>query len=147
LNAPSARGAATLTTSQTKSPHVEAAAKIAVEVAAPNATSVDREARFPREAIEAMKQARLLSAFVPKEMGGAGCGMLELSAMCEALAQGCSSAAMVFAMHQIQVACLVRHHGGSQYVKKYLRDLVDKQNLIASVTSEVVFLLYMRTSV
>jgi acyl-CoA dehydrogenase len=136
-----------LTTPSTKSPHVEAAAGIAVEVAAPNAVSVDREARFPREAIEAMKQARLLSAFVPKDMGGFGCGMLELSMMCEALAQGCSSAAMVFAMHQIQVACLVRHHGGSQYVRKYLRDLVDKQNLIASVTSEVGVGGEMRTSI
>jgi acyl-CoA dehydrogenase len=126
-----------LATASTRTPHVETAAKIAATVAGPVASRVDAEARFPREGIEALKQARLLSAFIPTEQGGFGCGMLELSAMCEALAQHCSSTAMVFAMHQIQVACLVRHPGGSPYIQKYLKALVQQQNLIASVTSEV----------
>ena len=126
-----------MTTSPTKSPHVEAAARIAAEVAGPNAVSVDRDARFPREAVEALKQARLLSAFVPRELGGFGCGMLELSAMCEVLGQHCSSAAMVFAMHQIQVASLVRHAASSGWWTARLREIAGTQRLIASATSEV----------
>jgi alkylation response protein AidB-like acyl-CoA dehydrogenase len=39
------------------------------EVLAVFAAEVDRDARFPREAIEAMRQARLLSAYVPEEDG------------------------------------------------------------------------------
>ncbi len=121
---------------QTESRHVAAAARVGFEVAAPNAKSVDRESRFPREAVDALKEARLLAAFIPKELGGLGCGMIELAQMCEALGQHCSSTAMVFAMHQIQVASIVRHAGSSRFFRKYLAELVEKQNLIASVTSE-----------
>ncbi|HTQ04320.1 MAG TPA: acyl-CoA dehydrogenase family protein [Polyangiaceae bacterium] len=125
----------------------KAAARIGAEVAGPNSTSVDREARFPREAFDALKQERLLSACVPRDLGGAGLGMIELAQLCEILAQHCSSTAMVFAMHQIQVACLARHGHASAFFKRYLTDLVEKQYLIASVTSEVGVGGEMRTSV
>jgi len=98
---------------------------------------VDRESRFPREALEALKEARLLSAFVPRDLGGAGCGMTQLAEICATLAQHCSATAMVFAMHQIQVACLVRHAATSPFFRDYLKGLSANQNLIASVTSEV----------
>ena len=132
---------------QTESRHVAAAKRIGIEVAAPAAVSVDRDSRFPREAIDALKEARLLSAFVPTELGGLGCGMIELSQMCEALGAHCSSAGMVFAMHQIQVACIVRHAQTSAYFRKYLQELSEKQLLIASVTSEAGVGGEMRTSV
>ena len=74
-----------------------------------HADAVDRDARFPREAIDALRKARLMSALVPREMGGHGSGMIELAAMCETLAQQCVITAMVFAMHQIQVASILRH--------------------------------------
>jgi acyl-CoA dehydrogenase len=44
---------------------------------------------------------------------------------------------MVFAMHQIQVATIVRHHDGAAFFEDYLRRLVADQRLIASATSEV----------
>ncbi len=130
-----------------ESPHVATAMRIAREVAGPQAASVDRDARFPREALDALKEARLLSAFVPKAMGGLGLGMIELSQMCEALAQHCASTGMVFAMHQIQVACLVRHANGVGFFERYLKELAAKQYLIASVTSEVGIGGEMRTSI
>ncbi len=73
----------------TDSRHVAAAARIGVEVAGPNARAVDRDSRFPKEAVDALKEARLLSAFIPTELGGLGSGMIELSQMCEALGQHC----------------------------------------------------------
>src|SRR5262249_51750872 len=121
----------------TASSSLDVVRRIATEVAGPAADSVDREGRFPTEAVEALKKAGLLSVLVPKELGGEGTGMIELAAMCEALGQACSSAAMVFAMHQIQVACIVRHAVSQPFYKSYLAELVEKQNLIASVTSEV----------
>ena len=51
---------------------LDAVSRIAAEVAAPNADDVDREARFPRESIEALRAERALSAFVPEELGGGG---------------------------------------------------------------------------
>jgi acyl-CoA dehydrogenase len=116
---------------------LEKVRKIADEVAGPASDSVDREARFPREAIDGLKKERLLSACVPEEFGGFGCTISELSAMCQFLGQRCSAAAMVLAMHHIQVACIVRHGHGSPFFRHYLGELVAHQNLIASVTSEV----------
>jgi acyl-CoA dehydrogenase len=44
---------------------------------------------------------------------------------------------MVFAMHQIQVACIVRHLDDAPWFEGYLRELASEQRLIASATSEV----------
>jgi acyl-CoA dehydrogenase len=110
---------------------------IAHEVASVHAADVDAKARFPQESIDAMKQAKLLSACVPKHLGGAGANMQELTAICWTLAQGCASSGMVLAMHLIQVACIVRHGDKDPYFEKYLREVVEKQLLIGSITSEV----------
>ena len=120
-----------------KSPLVAQARRIAIEVAGPNADSVDKAARFPQEAIDALKQARLLSAYVPTELGGLGCSVRDLSAICYELGQRCANAAMVFAMHQIQVGCLVRHGQKTPALRAYLQELADKQLLLASATTEV----------
>lgn len=110
---------------------------IARTVAAVQAPDVDAKARFPRETIDALKKAKVLSAAVPKELGGSGCNMRELAALCSALAQSCGSSGMVLAMHHIQVACIARHGMGSPYLRSYLQELVDKQYLLGSMTSEV----------
>ena len=111
--------------------------RIADDVAAKWVDDVDREARFPHEAIDALREARALSAFVPRELGGGGAPLEEVAAACFTLGRRCGATAMVFAMHQIQVACIVRHRNDSEWFEQYLRDLVDGQRLIASATSEV----------
>lgn len=131
----------------TSSSPLDVVRRIGVEFAGPAAPSVDREGRFPAEAIDALRKARLLSAFVPEHLGGTGAGMNELAAMCEVLGQHCASAAMVFAMHQIQVACIVRHAEEQPFYRAYVKELIEKQNLIASVTSEVGVGGEMRTSI
>ncbi len=108
--------------------------RIARDVAAPAATAVDRDARFPHETLAALREARALSAAVPVALGGAGLTLAELGRLCHALAQGCASSAMVLAMHTIQVACAVRH-GGAAF-EPLLRELVAEQSLLASMTSE-----------
>ena len=120
---------------------------IAREVAASSAEAVDRESRFPEEAISALRNARLLSAYVPPSMGGEGCSIDDLVEMCQVLGEHCASTAMVFAMHQIEVACLVHHGMESPWFSAYLRRLAAGQRLIASVTSEVGVGGSMRTSV
>ncbi|HEY8087051.1 MAG TPA: acyl-CoA dehydrogenase family protein, partial [Polyangiaceae bacterium] len=116
---------------------VDAARHVGVEIAAPHADDVDARARFPEEAIVAMKKHGLLGAAVPRELGGPGASMIELASVCETLAQHCASTAMIYAMHLIQVACIARHHAGAPFFARYLTDLVEKQTLVASVTSEV----------
>jgi acyl-CoA dehydrogenase len=116
--------------------HLVALKALAAQVAAPNAADVDAKSRFPRETIEALQKARLLSAPVPKEFGGAGYGMRELAALCSTLAQACGSSGMVLAMHYIQVACIARHAQSSAFFRGYLRELVEHQYVLASMTSE-----------
>jgi len=111
--------------------------RIAGEIAAPAAGSVDREARFPEEAYSALRQEKLLGAAIPRELGGLGCSIPEVAGMCTALGESCASSALIFAMHQIQVFCLVRHAAESSYFSQYLRDAAEEQWLIASATSEV----------
>jgi acyl-CoA dehydrogenase len=110
--------------------------RIATTVARQAAPTVDRDARFPRETIDALKELRMLSAYVSTELGGYGADVAELAQMCELLGQECASSAMVFAMHQIQVACVVHHGGSSRFFREYQQELVRAQRVIASVTSE-----------
>jgi acyl-CoA dehydrogenase len=111
--------------------------ELARTVVAPAAADVDSRARFPSEALAALRAERLLGMAVPVALGGAGAGLSELSEVCTLLGEHCAATAMVFAMHQIQVACLVRHGQHSRFFRDYLSALVEHQYLIASVTSEV----------
>ncbi len=110
---------------------------IAESISARAADEVDREGRFPHESIGALRQEGLLGAYVPAAFGGRGATIPELAAACEVLGRACASTAMVFAMHQIEVACLVRHAQASTFFRDYLADLVKSGRLIASATSEV----------
>jgi acyl-CoA dehydrogenase len=114
-----------------------AVSRIADDVAAPNAVDVDREARFPAETIQALRDEQALSAFVPTELGGAGVSFEAVAAACLALGRRCGASAMVFAMHQIQVVTIARHLDQAPWFEAYLRDVANEQRLIASVTSEI----------
>jgi acyl-CoA dehydrogenase len=111
-------------------------AAIAGEIAGPAADDVDRTARFPSEAIGALRAEGLLSPLVPTRLGGAGVSLGTVAAATAALARECASTAMVFAMHNLQVACLVRHPL-NDHLTSYLRDLVTHQYLLASATTEL----------
>lgn len=115
---------------------IKAVASLAATTVRAAADDVDRVGRFPAEAFEGLKRARLLSAMVPTEHGGYGSKLDELASMCELLGAACASTGMVFAMHHIQVACLVRHGLPTPFFRDYVTELSDKQLLIASVTSE-----------
>lgn len=116
---------------------VERVRLIGRDVIAPAAAAVDRDARFPVEAFAALKAERLLSAYVPEAYGGMGLDIREIARICEVLGEYCGSTAMVFAMHQIQVACVVHHALGSAYFQRFVGELVASQLLMASATTEV----------
>ena len=115
---------------------VATAEVIGRDVAGPAADDVDRDARFPHESIAALRDAGLFGALVPTRFGGAGCSYAELTAMCTALGRYCSSTAMVFAMHQIQVACVVDYGQGIPHFDDFLREIASAGRLIASATTE-----------
>ena len=111
--------------------------RIADEIAAPNADDVDRNARFPVEAIDALRASRAMSAFIPEEYDGGGVSLEAIATACFELGRRCGASAMVFAMHQIMVSSVVRHVDGSPTLEAYLCDVSQEQRLVASVTSEI----------
>jgi acyl-CoA dehydrogenase len=111
--------------------------RIADEIAAPHSVAVDRDASFPADTLAALREQRALSAFVSPELGGDGVSFRAIAAACFELGRRCGASAMVYAMHQIQVATLVRHLEPGSWHEDYLRELAAGQRLIASVTSEV----------
>ncbi len=126
--------------SQTAPSHAtlhDAVRRIAQEVAAKHADDVDSKARFPAETVAALREAKAFSALVPKDLGGSGLTMRELGSLVSALAQHCASSAMVLAMHYTQLCCVVRHHGGVAFFDRFMRDMVERQWVMASMTSEV----------
>src|SRR5438270_201653 len=96
---------------------------------------VAEHARFPHESFAALRAERLLSCYVPIELGGMGLDIAQVSALCEALGHYCGSTAMIFAMHQIQVACIVHHALGTPFFRDYARQIAAKELLIASATT------------
>jgi acyl-CoA dehydrogenase len=111
-------------------------AQAAAAVAATHAGPVDGEARFPSEAFSAIRAQRLLGILVPLELGGEGASISDVVNVCYVLGRACGSTAMIFAMHQIMVACLVRHAAGSAWHQQFLRRLAAGQLLLASSTTE-----------
>lgn len=86
--------------------------------------------------MSALHEAGLLGAAVPRELGGQGASFATIVAVCHELGQACGSTAMVFAMHQIQVACLIRHGMGSAWHRAFLSRVASDQLLLASATTE-----------
>jgi acyl-CoA dehydrogenase len=111
--------------------------RIADEIAGPNSDDVDRSARFPQETVDALREEKAFSALIPTSLGGGGASTEAIAASCFELGRRCGASGMVFAMHQIQIACMTRHLDGSPWFEDYLREVVDEQRLVASITSEV----------
>ena len=105
-------------------------------VARTHAAAVDIYGRFPDEAFAALKSERLLGVMVPVYLGGEGASLAQVADICFALGKVCASTAMIFAMHQVKAACLIRHHLGSPWQLAFLRRLAAEQLLLASSTTE-----------
>jgi acyl-CoA dehydrogenase len=107
----------------------------AATIAAKHADDVDRKGRFPSEAIDALRSTGLLGALVPHSLGGPGLSLIDVSRTIETLGRACSSAGMIYAMHQIQVACLL-HHADTSALQALLGQVAQQQLLLASATTE-----------
>jgi acyl-CoA dehydrogenase len=113
-----------------------ARARAAAEVARTNAAAVDAEARFPGESFAEIRKQRLLGIQVPQAQGGEGANIAEIADVCYILGQACSSTALIYAMHQIKMACIVRHAKGSAAIERILGRIAAEQLLMASSTTE-----------
>jgi acyl-CoA dehydrogenase len=114
---------------------LQRAASVAA-VAAEGADKIDREASFPKAAIDAARFHKLLGIQIPREFGGEGASIFDVADTCYTLGRACASTAMIVAMHQTKVACLIRHSRGSGWHEALMRRLATEQLLLASSTTE-----------
>jgi alkylation response protein AidB-like acyl-CoA dehydrogenase len=75
------------------------AATLAREILARHADDVDVKGRFPEEGIAALAKEGFFGLCVPKALGGKGEGPRAFVGVCEELARGCASTAMIYVMH------------------------------------------------
>jgi acyl-CoA dehydrogenase len=113
-----------------------ARARAAADVAKTNAAAVDAEARFPSESFAEIRKQRLLGLQVPPALGGEGASIAEIADVCYILGQACSSTALIYAMHQIKMACITRHSKGNAALERILGRIAAEQLLMASSTTE-----------
>lgn len=111
-------------------------AQAAADVARTHAAAVDSHGVFPHEAFASLREHRLLGILVPRPLGGEGASLSDLIDVCYALGRACSSTALIYAMHQIKMACIVRHAKGSAAMEAILRRAAAEQLLLASSTTE-----------
>ena len=77
----------------------------ALLLAAEHAPEVDREGRFPEEAIGALRDAGMLGLTLPTAVGGLGGTPADFLAVTRAIASRCASTAMIFLMHVCAARC------------------------------------------
>jgi alkylation response protein AidB-like acyl-CoA dehydrogenase len=84
---------------------------------APYAADVDENARYPREAAEALQAADFHAPHVPEEYGGAGADALATVLVIEEVARACMSASLIPAVNKL--GSLPIQIAGSEELKKH----------------------------
>ena len=100
------------------------------------ADEVDRDARFPSETFGELRTTGVLGALVPSAWGGPGSTIAEVAESVVTLAGYCGSSALILSMHQIQVACLVRH-ASEATLELVIPGLLRGDLLLANANSEI----------
>ncbi|HKZ09218.1 MAG TPA: acyl-CoA dehydrogenase family protein [Rhodanobacteraceae bacterium] len=111
------------------------ARRVGTEVLDANAASVDANAQWPAENMQALAKAGLLGLHVPKRLGGHGQGMLALSMICEELARHCGSTAMCYGMHCVATQALVAK-ATPEHESRYLQPIARGEHLMSLALSE-----------
>lgn len=116
---------------------VDLAARLADEFAE-RAAEHDRDASFPFENYERMREEGYLGLTVPEELGGMGAGLLELILAQERLAAGDGSTALAVNMHVSPIAQLASLWRAScdERLADVLRRAADGRLVYASMSAE-----------
>jgi acyl-CoA dehydrogenase len=100
------------------------------------ADDTDRQARFPVEALDALRSTGLLGMSVPARFGGRGASLADVLRVTDALSRECMSVGMIFVMHCQQVAGIVEH-ARSALQRSVLPRIAAGELYLGSITTEV----------
>lgn len=97
------------------------ARQFAQERLVPNAEEWDREARFPKEALDEMAQLGMLGMMVPPEWDGAGTDCVSYAMALEEIAAGDGAVSAIMSVHN-SVGCMpILRYGTDEQKEKYLK--------------------------
>ncbi|MFT4010793.1 MAG: acyl-CoA dehydrogenase family protein [Nocardioidaceae bacterium] len=102
---------------------------------APHAAAVDEEARFPREAYEALAAADFAAPHVPEAYGGAGADALATAIVIEEVARACVSSSLIPAVNKLGSLPVVLA-GSEELKQRYLTPLAANQGMFSYCLSE-----------
>ena len=110
--------------------------EVAQGVVRPHAVEVDRDHRFPDEAIDAAKAAGLLGVLIPREYGGAGLDAIAFSICIEELAQACASTSVIVDVHTSVGSEPILLFGTEEQKRRWLPSLATGELLGAFALTE-----------
>jgi alkylation response protein AidB-like acyl-CoA dehydrogenase len=110
--------------------------ELAQGVVLPLAAEVDREHRFPDEAVRAAAEAGLMGVLIPSEYGGAGLDALAFAICIEELAQACASTSVIVDVHTSVGSEPILLFGTEDQKRKWLPRLASGELLGAFALTE-----------
>lgn len=110
--------------------------ELAQGVVLPLASEVDREHRFPDEAVKAASGAGLMGVLIPSEYGGAGLDALAFAICIEELAQACASTSVIVDVHTSVGSEPILLFGTEDQKRKWLPRLASGELLGAFALTE-----------
>ncbi|MEU1001075.1 acyl-CoA dehydrogenase family protein [Streptomyces tibetensis] len=102
---------------------------------APHAAAVDEEARFPREALQALVANDLHAVHVPEEYGGSGADALATVIVIEEVARVCASSSLIPAVNKLGSLPVILS-GSEDLKKKYMTPLAKGEGMFSYCLSE-----------
>jgi len=110
--------------------------EIAQGVALPLAAEVDRDHRFPEEAVKAAAEAGLMGVLIPREYGGAGLDALAFMLCIDELARACASTSVIVDVHTSVGSEPILLFGSDEQKKRWLPRLASGELLGAFALTE-----------
>jgi butyryl-CoA dehydrogenase len=105
------------------------AREASVRELSPKAADIDRQQRFPREAVEGLAKLGLLGVTVPKSWGGAGLDTVACALMLEELSSACASTAAIAGVQSLLVCEPIVRFGSEAQKRAWLPALVSGAKL------------------
>ncbi len=110
--------------------------ELAQGVVQPLAAEVDRDHRFPDEAIKAAAESGLMGVLIPREYGGAGMDALAFVICIEELAQACAATAVIVDVHTSVGTEPILLFGNEDQKRRWLPQLASGELLGAFALTE-----------
>ena len=114
---------------------VERAREVAEKYIRPRAAELDRTGEYGWDILEALKSYELTGAWIPKEYGGKGAGVLDLCLIVEQLSRACGGVGVSYAVNALGSFPIILG-GTDEQKEEYLPPIASGEKLIAFGLSE-----------